>query len=117
MTLKTYPFDVSELLDTEEGIGEYLRLACEDGSPAEIARALGDVARARGMSEIAAQTGLRRPALYRALSGEGNPELATIAKVATALGFQMTFTRLHKSEVRRAKPVSTRRKPKAANAA
>ena len=91
MSLKTHPFDLSELLDSEDGIAEYLRLICEDGAPAEIARALGDIARARGMSEIAAKTGFARPALYKALSGEGNPELATIAKVADALGFHITF--------------------------
>ena len=92
MSLETYPFDVSEYLDTEEGIAEYLRLVCLDGSPTEIARALGEVARARGMSEIARKTGLTRPALYRALSGEGNPELVTIAKVAEALGLQISIT-------------------------
>ena len=91
MTLKTYHLDLSELLDSEDGIAEYLRLVCIDGTPAEIARALGDIARARGMSEIAAKTGLARPALYRALSGEGNPEMATIAKVAEALGFRLAL--------------------------
>ena len=108
MSLATRPFEIAELLDSEEGIAEYLRLVCEDGSPAEIARALGDVARARGMSEIAKTTGLARPALYRALSGEGRPELATIAKVAEALGFQLTLTprtrRRPKASAARAKP-------------
>jgi probable addiction module antidote protein len=71
MTLETYPFEVSEFLDPEEGIAEYLRLVCEDGSPAEIARALGDIAKARGMSEIAQKTGLAR-AERRGQSGAGD---------------------------------------------
>jgi probable addiction module antidote protein len=98
MTLKTYRYDPAEFLDGEEGIAEYLRLTCEDGSPAEIARALGAIARARGMTEIAAKTGLARPALYKALSGEGNPELATVAKVAEALGFRLAFVPLAKPQ-------------------
>ena len=90
----TLPYDPAEFLDDEDGMAEYLRLTCEDGGPAEIARALGAVARARGMTDIAAKTGLARPALYKALSGEGNPELATIAKVAEALGFRLALQRL-----------------------
>ena len=81
--MKTLPYDPAEFLDDETAMAEYLRLTCEDGSPAEIARALGAIARARGMTEIAAkQLGITRPALYKALSGEGNPELATVVKVA-----------------------------------
>lgn len=91
MILETYPFDLSEMLDSEDGIAEYLRLVCVDGTPGEIARALGDISRACGMSGIAAKTGMARPALYKALSGEGNPELATIAKVAEALGFRLAL--------------------------
>jgi probable addiction module antidote protein len=94
--LKTLPYDPAEFLDDETAMAEYLRLTCEDGSPAEIARALGAIARVRGMSEIAAKTGITRPALYKALSGEGNPELATVAKVAEALGFRLTFEPLTK---------------------
>ena len=97
MTLKTIPYDPAEFLDDEEAMAEYLRITCEDGSPAEIARALGAIARARGMSEIAAKTGFSRSALYKALSGEGNPELATIAKVAEALGFRLAFLPLDKA--------------------
>jgi probable addiction module antidote protein len=89
--MKTTAFDPAEYLDDEESIAEYLRLTCEDGAPAEIAAALGAVARARGMTEIAAKTGLTRQALYKALSEDGNPELATIAKVAEALGFRLAL--------------------------
>ena len=68
--MKTLPYDPAEFLDDETAMADYLRLTCEDGSPAEIARALGAIARARGMTEIAAKTGITRPALYKALSGE-----------------------------------------------
>ena len=95
-SLKTLPYDPAEFLDDETAMADYLRITCEDGSPAEIARALGAIARARGMTEIAAKTGITRPALYKALSGEGNPELATVAKVAEALGFRLTFEPLAK---------------------
>ena len=91
MALKTRPFDAARYLDTDEAIEEYLAAACEGGSAAEIAHALGVVARARGMSDLSRRTGLTRQALYKALSGEGNPELATIAKVAEALGLRLSF--------------------------
>ena len=80
---------MSELLDSEETIAEHLRLVCKDGSTAEIARALGDIARARAMNVIAQKTGVASAALYEALSGEGDPALATIVKVAEALGLQI----------------------------
>jgi probable addiction module antidote protein len=89
--MKTTLFDPARYLDDDEGIAEYLRVICEDGSPAEIASALGDVARARGMGEVAEKAGLSRQALYKALSEDGNPALATIAKVAEALGFKLTL--------------------------
>jgi probable addiction module antidote protein len=91
--VKTREFDPARYLDSETAIEEYLLATCEDGTPAEIARALGVVARARGVAELAKQTGLTRQALYKALSGEGNPELAMIAKVAEALGFRFTLVR------------------------
>jgi probable addiction module antidote protein len=62
----------------------------EDGAPAEIARALGDVARSKGMTEIANKTGLGRQALYTALSENGNPTLETLTAVLTALGLELT---------------------------
>jgi probable addiction module antidote protein len=93
MPVKTAPWDSAELLDTEEGIEEYLAATCEDGGPSEIAHALGVIARARGMTDLASKTGLTRQALYKALSGDGNPELATITKVAEALGFRLAFVR------------------------
>jgi len=97
MKPKTTLYDPAEFLDDEEAIAEYLRLTCEDGSPSEIARALGAVARARGMTEIAQKTGLTRQALYKALGDGGNPDFATIAKVAQALGFRLTIAPAQKS--------------------
>jgi probable addiction module antidote protein len=94
MALKTYPHDAAEHIDTPEAQEEYLAAAFETGDPAFIADALGVVARARGMSDLARKTGLARPALYRALSPDGNPELATILKVAEALGFRLAPRRI-----------------------
>lgn len=91
MSLKTRSFDSSEFLDSDEALEEYLKATCEDGTAAEIAHALGVIARSRNMTRLAGQTGLSRQALYKALSGEGNPEFATILKVAEALGLRITF--------------------------
>ncbi len=86
MTLKTRPFDAAEYLDSEEDVREFMAAAFESGDPAHIARCVGIVARARNMSQLARDVGMSRAALYRALSGEGNPEFATIVKVLNALG-------------------------------
>jgi probable addiction module antidote protein len=88
---KLRKFDPVRYLDSDDMIEEYLLAACEGGDASHIARALGDVARARGISDLARETGLTRQALYKALSGEGNPEFATITKVAEALGLQLTI--------------------------
>lgn len=91
MPLETFGYDSAEFLGSEEAIAEYLLAASEDGDANHIARALGVVARARGMSDLSRNTGLTRPALYRALSGDGNPEFGTIAKVADALGYRLNL--------------------------
>jgi probable addiction module antidote protein len=91
MALKTYLYDSAEYLDTPEAWDEYLKATCEDGTPAEIAYALGVIARAQNMTKLADKTGLSRQALYKALSGEGNPEFATIVKVVDALGLRISF--------------------------
>ena len=70
----------------------FLEAALEDGDPRVIAAAVGVVAGARGMAQVADSTGLRREALYRALSAEGNPELTTLIKVVKALGLQLRAT-------------------------
>jgi probable addiction module antidote protein len=86
----TRPFDAAEYLDNAEAIAAYLEAAFEDGDPAFIADALGTVARAKGMTEVARKTGLSRESLYKALSAEGNPEFATILKVMRALDLKIT---------------------------
>ncbi len=90
MALKTTPYDPSRYLDSEEVMREYLLVTFEDGTPSEIAEALGVVARARGMTQLATDTGMSRPALYKALSGDGNPSFETIMKVMNALGVRLT---------------------------
>jgi probable addiction module antidote protein len=88
---KTVPYDVAEQLRTPEEMAEYLDAwlteAPEDA--AGIARALGDIARAKGMSQVARDAGLSRESLYKALSESGNPSFATVLKVAHALGVRL----------------------------
>ena len=83
------PWDAADHLQTQEDVVAYLEAAFEDGDPSLIAAALGDIARARGMSQIARDAGLGRESLYKALSPEGNPEFATIIKVVHALGLRL----------------------------
>ena len=87
---KTFAWDPSELIDTPEAVSEYLTAALETEDPAHIARAIGDVARAHGMTEIARQAGVSRENLYRSLNGETRAEFATIMHVLKALGVQLT---------------------------
>jgi len=89
MTLRTTPYDSAEFLDSEEAIEEYVAAAFETEDPAFIAQCLGTVARARNMSKLSREIGMSRPALYKALSGEGNPEFGTIMKVLHALGIKL----------------------------
>lgn len=86
---KTQIWDVANHLETKEDIAAYLEATLEDGDPALIAAALGDIARSRGMTQISRDTGLGRESLYKALSVEGNPEFATILKVFRALGLRL----------------------------
>jgi probable addiction module antidote protein len=74
---------------TDEDMAAYLEAALQEGDPALIAAALGDIARAKGMSQIARDAGLGRESLYKALSADGNPEFATIMKVVSALGLRL----------------------------
>ncbi|MGH8250180.1 MAG: addiction module antidote protein [Steroidobacteraceae bacterium] len=88
---KTTPFDVAEYLRTPEDVAAYLD-AWLDEAPddaAGIARALGDIARAQGMGQVAKKAGVSRESLYRALSTKGNPSLATVLKVTRALGVRL----------------------------
>lgn len=86
--VKTQTWDAAIYLQTEEDIVAYLDAALEDGDPALIVATLGDIARAKGMTQIARESGLGRESLYKALSPTGNPEFATILKVLHALGLR-----------------------------
>ena len=90
MALETFPYDTAEFLKTKEDVIAYLEAVFEDGDPALITAALGDIARAEGMTEVARQSGLTRASLYKALSAEGHPEFSTVLKVVQALGLKMT---------------------------
>lgn len=90
MATKTKRWDASEYLDGPEAIAEYLEAVFEDGDPSLIAAALGDVARAMGMSQLASQAGVTREALYKALSPDGDPRLSTFFGVMKALGIKLT---------------------------
>ena len=85
----TTPWDPAEHLKTEEDMAAYLEAALEEGDSNLIAAALGDIARAKRMSQVAREAGLGRESLYKALSPAGNPEFATILKVVAALGLQL----------------------------
>ncbi len=86
-------YDTADYLKTDEDIAAYLEAVMEESGddPALVAHALGVVARARNMSQLARDAGMSREGLYKALSGEGNPTLATVMKIARALGLRMTF--------------------------
>ena len=86
----TRAWDAAEHLKSDEDITAYLNAAFEDGDPALIAAALGDIARAKGMTSVARSAGLGRESLYKALSADGHPELATVMKVVQALGLKLT---------------------------
>lgn len=84
--MKLSKYDIADYLDDDEMVAAYLDLAFESGELSRIAAALGNVARARGMTKIAKATGLSREQLYKTLSAEGKPELATVLKVMAAFG-------------------------------
>jgi probable addiction module antidote protein len=88
----TTPWDPAEHLKTEEDMAAYLEAALDDGDPTLVAAALGDIARAKGMTQVAREAGLGRESLYKALSPAGNPEFATIMKVVSALGLKLHAT-------------------------
>ena len=86
---KTRPYDTTEYLESEEDMVAYLEAVLEEGDTALIVQALGNIAKARGMTQIAKESGLRRESLYKAFSPEGNPEFATVLKVIRALGMRI----------------------------
>jgi len=85
----TQPFSAADYLKSEEDMAAYLEAALEENDPAVVAAALGDIARAKGMTQVARDAGLGRESLYKALSADGNPELATVMKVVQALGMSL----------------------------
>jgi probable addiction module antidote protein len=87
--IRTTKWDAANHLKTNKDIIEYLEAVLEEGDAGLVAAALGDVARARGMSKIAKAAGLGRESLYKALSAEGNPEFATVLKVLSSLGLKL----------------------------
>jgi probable addiction module antidote protein len=95
MAIKTTPFDPAEYLDDDESITAYLqeslKIALEDSNPGFLTQALGTVARARGMSQVAQASGLSRESLYKSLSAEGNPEFGTVLRVMQALGLKLSI--------------------------
>jgi len=90
--IQTVPYDAAEFLRDEADCAAYLQAVMDEEGVTEknIAAALGDIARARGMAQLARDTGLAREALYRSLSPEGNPNLSTLLKVTRALGIRLT---------------------------
>jgi probable addiction module antidote protein len=102
----TTRFDAAEYLDTPERQAAYITAALETGDLAFVRDALGIVARARGMGEIAKTADLNRESLYKALGESGNPELGTVLRVLQALGLTLT-----------AQPIENKRKPKKRRAA
>ena len=85
------PWDSAELLTDDEAVIEYLKAALEENDPAFFMKAVGNVARAKGMTSIAQETQLGRPSLYKTLSGERDPRIGTVMKVLAALGIQLTI--------------------------
>jgi probable addiction module antidote protein len=94
-TIETHLWDAAAHLETEEDMTAYLNAALEEGDPALIVAVLGDIARAKGMTQVARTAGLGRESLYKALSPMGNPEFATILKVVDALGLRLQVQAAH----------------------
>ncbi|QXX81870.1 putative addiction module antidote protein [Providencia sp. R33] len=91
MTIKLKEYDIAEHLNSEEEIQLYLNEILEEGDPALLLSALGDIAKARNMSQLAKEVGMSREGLYKALSGQGNPTFNTIIKIVNSLGLKLQF--------------------------
>lgn len=85
-------FDVVEFLEDEEDIQEYLNAAIEEDDTKYLFKALGNIARARNMSQLSKEVGMSREGIYKALSGDGNPSFQTVSKITKALGLKLHFT-------------------------
>ena len=95
MTVKLTKFDPADYLKDKDDMAAYWTEFADDGDPALIAQALGAIARARNMSQLAREKGMTRAELARALSAEGNPSFQTVAKVAKALGLKIAIESTH----------------------
>lgn len=89
--IKLQPFDAADYLKSEEDVLAYLEAVLDDGDPRLLAAALGDIAKARGMAHLAAETGLSRESLYKSLSGDRAPSSDTLFKVMRGLGFRLAI--------------------------
>ena len=92
--METSKFDISDYLDSNEMIAEYLNSVLEEGNDTEMVTAIGHIAKASGMTKIAEETGMSRPSLYKALSEGANPQFSTIMKVLKAIGGQIQINPL-----------------------
>jgi probable addiction module antidote protein len=112
---KTTKYDVSEHLRTPEEMAAYLEACIEDanGDAAIIAKALGDIARAKGMSQVARDAGLSRESLYKALSGERSPGFDTVLKVIGALGLGLRADVAHLSDLKAPRSGAAHRRKRA----
>ncbi len=95
MKKKLAPFDAAEYLDSEEVIAEYLNAALEDENPDVFLTAIGDIAKARGMAQLAKDTGLGRESLYKAIAPGAKPRYDTVLKLVRALGVDLHVTPRH----------------------
>ncbi len=98
--IKTTKFDVSEYLEDDDMIAAYLSAVVEENDPALLLAAIGDIAKARGMSKIASKAGLGRESLYKALNSDSKPRFDTVLKVLSALGVHINFNAEHSKPVR-----------------
>ncbi|EPC4825619.1 putative addiction module antidote protein [Salmonella enterica] len=90
--MKIKEYDIAEHLNSEEEMQMYLNEIMEDGDPSLVLSALGDIARARNMSQLSREVGMSREGLYHALSGKGNPTFSAMMKITKALGLKLHFT-------------------------
>ncbi|MDE9488187.1 addiction module antidote protein [Xenorhabdus bovienii] len=92
MKVKLKEYDIAEHLNSEEEMQMYLNEILEDGDPVLVLSALGDIARAKNMSQLSREVGMSREGLYHALSGKGNPTFSAMLKITKALGLKLHFT-------------------------
>ena len=95
MTLKTQPFEAARFLEDDEAVAVFITSILEENNPALLAAALGEVAKARDMAQVAEKSGMAREALYKALRSDSQPRFETIARVCAALGVKLVAQPAH----------------------